>query len=224
MYAVKKVGPLSLCLLVIGCVMEPCVDRCFEGNDYDYENTHKIEDFLNVHDSCVVFDETQFQTGFKELNENPFYSNDPFEKNLGYGRSDIKMTKREYDKEINNYKCTNPIKVRREINIYSISIPDVCEKASYAGSVYTGSTSYIGYGRVNTFNNSFPVYNKELVPCRKTAFLTEIKFYKDKIYLGHISDKYWNYNNLYHDKIFTYTYQFRDILELERKRENMLSK
>ncbi len=209
--------------LLFGCVMEPCVDRCFEGSGYDYENMHKIEQYLKSDDFCIVFEGAEFSTGFKELDENPFYTNDPFNTNVGYARSGIKMTKRDYDKEINNYKCKNPVKVRREINVYSISVPDVCEKANYAGSVYTGSKTIVGYGYMNAFNNSYPVFNTELVPCRKTLFLTEIKFYKDKIYLGYISDKYWAGDNMYMDKIFTYTYQFRDILELERKRENVVS-
>lgn len=221
----RKLSLLLPIALIGGCSLldkitaeNNCTDQCYTDDDYEYKNTHKIDKFLkNNFDTCIIFNKTEYQTGFKKLTQNPFKNEDPFSTNNGYSTSKINLIPRNYDNDFNNYNCEKPINIKRKINIYSVSVPDYCIKSEYAGSIYTNSTStYNSYSNsMNTYNSSMPIYNYDSVPCIKTYFLTELKFYKGEEYLGIIKDKLWTMND-YKETINYYSYKFRDILEFER--------
>lgn len=171
---------------------------------YTYENAHIIDEALQGDDVCIIIDndKTNYEKGVERLSTNPFLGEE------GYSADFINKSKREYDYAFVNDTCKNPINISRNIKVSGIVYPGTCTERVYAGSVYTGSTTYSsGYGSANmignsvfgsysgtsnTYVNSIPVYNTHRYACIKENYLTEIEFYKDKKYLGKIRNKYWD--------------------------------
>ena len=125
----------------------------------------------------------------------------------GFSADSVGKTKRDYDYAFVNDSCENPVIISRNIKVSGIIYPGVCTEEIYAGSIYTGSTTYSsGYGSAstigntaygsysgtsNTYVNSIPVFNTHRYACTKENYLTEIEFYKDSEYVGKIRGKYW---------------------------------
>ncbi len=183
-------------LLLVGCAKQVPV--------YTYENAHIIDEALQGKDVCIIIDndKTIYEKGVEKLSTNPFLGEE------GYSAGNVEKSKREYDYAFVNDSCKNPINLSRKIKVSGIIYPGTCTESVYAGSVYTGSTTYSsGYGSAsaignsvygsysgtsNTYVNSIPIYNTHRYACIKENYLTEIEFYKDKKYVGKIRNKYWD--------------------------------
>lgn len=170
---------------------------------YTYENAHILDTILQTEDSCIVLDNdnTKYEKGVERLTTNPFLGDE------GFSANSVKKTKRDYDYAFINDSCKNPISISRSIKVSGITYPDVCSEKVYAGSIYTGSTTYSsGYGSAtrignsaygsysgtsSTHVNSIPVFNTHRYACTKETYLTEIEFYHGTDYVGKIGSKYW---------------------------------
>ncbi len=190
---------------------------------YNYENTHLLDYTLQKDDVCVVIDnhKTNYAKGVQRLNIDPFLGNEP------YNPNHVIKQRRKYNHNYENKLCKNPIQISRNIKVSSIVYPGICTQLVYAGSVYTGSSTYSsGYGSATAFGNniygsysetsntdihSIPMYNTYRYNCIKEKYLTEIEFFINSKYLGKIENEEWNeYNTDY--TIDVYTDEFIKIL------------
>lgn len=181
---------------------------------YLYENTHKLDKELDKGNMCFVIDnDTQtIKKGHKNLSANPFLGQE------AYNPANIAKTQMGYDTEYSNSDCKNPIKIKRQIEVSSISYPSTCFGVQYTGSVYTGATSRISpYGTITTQINSVPQYNTNAYSCIKTQYYTNINFYHDKTLVGSIKNNGWSkYNNI-DDTIWYFTSSFFNEIKTEHK-------
>ena len=170
---------------------------------YTYENAHIIDEALKDDDVCIIIDndKTIYEKGVERLSTNPFLGEE------GYSATSVEKSKRKYDYAFINDSCKKPLNLSRNIKVSGIIYPGTCAERVYAGSVYTGSTTYSsGYGSAsaignsiygsysgtsNTYVNSIPIYNTHRYACIKEDYLTEIEFYQDSKYVGKIRNKYW---------------------------------
>ena len=191
---------------------------------YTYENTHVLDDRLQSKDVCLVIDNssTTYERGTEKLDLNPFLGEE------GYSADSVTKTKRNYDYAFVNESCKDPVSIQRKIKVSGIVYPGTCTESVYAGSVYTGSTTYSsGYGSAtrignsaygsysgtsNTYVNSIPIYNTHRYPCIKENYLTDIEFYHDKEYIGKIRNKYWSSDDT-DETIDVFTEEYLKILE-----------
>lgn len=186
---------------------------------YNYENMHTLDFALQNNNMCVVIDNqrTLYAKGVQRLGIDPFLGNED------YSPDNVFKTRRNHNYVYKNKSCKNPIKISRYIKVSSIVYPGICEEQVYAGSVYTGSTTYsydFGYNsnmygsypdNATTNFKSVPVYNTHRYPCIKERYFTEIEFYQNSKYLGKIENKFWNtYDTDY--IIDVYTKEFIKIL------------
>ena len=190
-----KKTPYVFILLLAACAKNVPV--------YTYENAHIVDDALREDDACIIIDndKTVYEKGVEKLSINPFLGEE------GFSTNSVNRSKRTYDYAFVNDSCKKPISLSRTIKVSGIVYPGTCTESVYAGSVYTGSTTYSsGYGSAsaignsiygsysgtsNTYVNSIPVYNTHRYACIKENYLTEIEFYQDSKYVGKIRNKYW---------------------------------
>ena len=202
---------------------------------YIYENAHNLDSIIQTQDSCIVIDNdrTIYEKGVDKLTTNPFWGNESLSANQ------VKKTKRNYDYSFVNKSCPNPIIISRDIKVSGIVYPDTCEESVYAGSVYTGSTTYsYGHGSANmignsafgsysgvsnTYVNSIPIFNKHRYACTRENYVTEIEFYHDSDYVGKIQSKYWSTEDTDY-VIDAFTEEFLKILQNGAKQKSNTSK
>lgn len=191
---------------------------------YTYENTHNLDAILQTQNSCIVIDNdnTKYTKGVERLTSNPFLGDE------GFSANSVEKTERNYDFAFVNTSCENPIVISRNIKVSGIIYPDTCTEQVYAGSVYTGSTTYSsGYGSAsmigntaygsysgtsNTYVNSIPIYNTHRYGCIRERYLTDIEFYQGSNYIGKIRNKYWTQDDT-DETIDTFTEEFLEILQ-----------
>ena len=195
---------------------------------YTYENTHVLDEKLAQKNVCLIIDnkKTQYKKGTKELDSDPFLGNE------GFSSSAVDKTTRDYDYAFVNDSCKSPIKLTRKIEVSGIFYPGTCSEKVYAGSVYTGSSTYssgrasatlIGNnilgsysGTTDTYIDSIPIYNTRRYPCIKEQYLTQIEFYHDSKYVGKIRNKYWSTSDT-DETIDVFTEEFLRILSTPKK-------
>lgn len=190
---------------------------------YNYENTHILDYALQKDDVCIVIDnhKTSYAKGVQRLYTDPFLGNETYNPNY------VNKYRRNYNHNYENKSCKNPIRISRNIKVSSIVYPGICTELLYAGSIYTGSSTYSsGFGSAtalgnsiygsysgtsNTYTHSIPMFNTHRYSCIKEKYLTEIEFFINSRYLGKIENEEWNeYNTDY--TIEVYTEEFIKIL------------
>lgn len=184
---------------------------------YVHENTHKLDKELDSGNVCFIIDNyTQtIKKGHKNLSVNPFLGQEV------YNPANVAKKQMVYDTKYSNSDCKNPIKIKRQIEVSSISYPGTCYGAQYAGSVYTGSTSSISpYGTITTRINSVPQYNTTAYSCIKTEYYTNIDFYRDKDLLGSIQNNGWSKYSDIDDTVWYFTNSFFEQIKADYKQEN----
>lgn len=204
------------------------LSACATDPMYIYENNHVLDDMLQGKDMCVVIDnsKTIYEKGVKTLEISPFLGEE------GYSPDSVEKTERKYKYNFVNDTCKNPVSISMHIKVSSLVFPGTCAQAMYAGSVYTGSTTYSsGFGSATAIGNrvygsysgvsntqihSTPMYNTYMYPCMKETYVIDISFYKDSKYIGKIRSKEWSYESDTNDTIGVFIEDFIRILNKEK--------
>lgn len=219
---------MKKCIILSTLSLSACAILSNTSNvpDYSYENTHILDNVIKNYETCIVIDnnKTSYKKGVKKLNSDPFLGKE------SYSPANVKKTKRAYDYAFDNIVCENPVEIYRKITVSSIVYPGTCVGQSYAGSVYTGGTTYSsGYGTAsaigntvygsysgisNSHMNSIPIYDTYTYLCIKEQYVIEIKFYNGSKYIGKISNKHWTSNDPDYT-INAFTQEFIDLVNRE---------
>ena len=201
------------------------LSACTSIPDYTYENTHILDNMMQENDTCIIIDndKTIYEKGVKKLDIDPFLGEEK------YSPNSVEKTKRNYELKYVNNTCKNPISISMHIKVSSIVFPGTCAQSVYAGSVYTGSTTYSsGYGMATAYGNrvygsysgvsqtqinSTPMYNTYHYSCMKELYVIDISFYKDSKYIGYIRSDTWRSEYDTNETIGRYIEDFIDILQ-----------
>lgn len=182
---------------------------------YKYTNNHKLDKVLEKCDSCLQIDnsKTTYKKGHKNLAISPFLGQE------GYSADSVSKQSQKYEQEYYSDNCKNPVKLQRKIEVSSISYPDTCYGASYAGSVYTGATTNYYGNMATTYIHTMPVYNTTAYQCMRTLYLTNIDFYQDKTHVGSIKSEFWSeYSNI-DEVVGSFTSAFLSSVKNDIRRE-----
>lgn len=199
----------KLIILICGISLAGCAGS--KMPPYRYENNHVLDDELN-NKMCMVIDNksTIYMKGHKSLPSNPFTGNEPLDTNS------VEKSEKPCEYDYKNDKCKNPINIRREIEVSSVSFPVTCVDKNYAGSVYTGGVTN-HYGNTSyTSISSMPVYNNSYYQCTRVDSVVTIQFYKDKTLLGFIGNRRWETQDI-NKTIDSFTKEFMKISSKEAK-------
>lgn len=206
----KKIFLLSGLFMLSACAG-------IEPPKYVYDNSHKIDKKLNDDNVCFVVDiqNSTIKKGHQNLSISPFLGQE------AYSPNNVKKKQYVYDAEYDNPYCKNPITIKRQIELSSISYPGTCYGSQYAGSVYTGATSNISpYGTVSTRINSIPQYNTVAYSCMRTQYYISIDFYNGNSLVGNIKNDGWsNYSDI-DDTIRYYTDSFFNEIQNDYSKKN----